>query len=50
MNCSKCGGKVYLDKMFSENSKLELCCVKCGRRVFVEKSSELGKWLLERDV
>lgn len=45
MECRKCNGRVFLDRVFSDNKNYELYCILCGDRRFVSKSSELGKWL-----
>lgn len=46
MNCARCKtGKVFLDRVFTDNVSFETSCLHCGRREFVNKSTELGKWL-----
>jgi len=51
MNCKRCEGRVFLDRVFSDNKNFELYCIMCGDRQFVSKDTELGKWLekMERD-
>lgn len=45
MKCRKCNGRVFLDRVFSDNKNYELYCILCGDRRFVSKDTELGKWL-----
>lgn len=51
MKCKRCTGRVFLDRVFSDNKSFELYCVICGDRRFVGKDTELGKWLekMERE-
>lgn len=48
MKCRKCSGRVFVDKMFTENVDYETFCILCGDRRFIVKESELGKWITER--
>lgn len=46
MKCSRCKtGKMFLDRVFSDNVSFETSCLHCGHRDYVGKDSELGKWL-----
>lgn len=45
MNCNRCGGREFLDRVFTDNVSFETSCLHCGKRTFVGKSTELGKWL-----
>lgn len=45
MVCTKCGGRTFLDRIFSDNKNYETYCILCGDRKFVQKSSEFGQWL-----
>lgn len=49
MHCKKCGGRMYVDAMFSEANKIDVFCIMCGKRVYVSKyDNPFGKWLYER--
>jgi DNA-directed RNA polymerase subunit RPC12/RpoP len=39
MYCKKCGGQVYHDSMYENESFVDFACVMCGKRWFVKKSS-----------
>lgn len=45
MECRKCNGRVFLDRVFSDNKNYEVYCILCGDRQFVSKSTEFGQWL-----
>lgn len=45
MNCNKCNGRVFLDRVFSDNKNFETYCIMCGDRKFISKNTEFGQWL-----
>jgi len=46
MNCKKCGGRIFVDRVFSQKLHVELFCVMCGKRWMINKdTSPLGRWL-----
>lgn len=49
MKCSKCNGRVFLDRVFTDNKNFETSCIICGDRKFISKESELGKWLTKME-
>lgn len=49
MKCHRCSGKVFLDRVFSDNKNFETYCILCGDRKFVSKDSELGQWLAKQE-
>jgi len=49
MGCSKCNGRVFLDRVFSDNKNFELYCILCGDRKFISKDTAAGKWLAARE-
>jgi predicted nucleic-acid-binding Zn-ribbon protein len=52
IKCSKCKGRVFVDRVFSQKSHIELFCIMCGKRWMMNKNtSRLGAWLekLEED-
>lgn len=49
MKCKKCAGRLFLDRVFSDNMSFETFCILCGDRKFVKKDSELGKWLQKQE-
>lgn len=49
MKCSKCSGKLFLDRTFSDNENFEVYCIMCGLRRFISKKTEFGTWLAKRE-
>jgi hypothetical protein len=50
MWCSKCNGRVFVDRVFSQKLHVELFCIMCGKRWMVNKeTSVFGKWLEKAD-
>jgi hypothetical protein len=50
MWCKKCGGRVFVDRVFSQKLHMELFCIMCGKRWMVNKeTSGFGKWLEKRE-
>lgn len=50
MFCSKCTGRVFVDRVFSQKLHIELFCVMCGKRWMINKeTSKLGRWLEEKE-
>lgn len=49
MKCMKCSGRVFLDRVFSDNKNFETYCVMCGDRKFISKESGLGAWLAKKE-
>lgn len=46
MKCSKCRGRVFVDRVFSQKLHVELFCIMCGKRWMINKdTSSLGRWL-----
>lgn len=45
MKCRKCNGRVFLDRVFSDNKNFETSCLLCGDRRFIGKETEEGQWL-----
>ena len=44
--CNKCKGRVFVDRVFSQKSHIELFCIMCGKRWMMNKNTnKLGKWL-----
>ena len=49
MKCRKCTGRVFLDRVFSDNKNFETSCILCGDRRFISKETEFGQWLAKRE-
>lgn len=50
MFCRKCGGRVVIDRVFSEGRKFDVACLICGKRGFVDRDTNaFGRWLQKRE-
>lgn len=49
MNCKRCNGRVFLDRVFTDNKNFETSCLICGDREFIPKDSEKGLWLTKQE-
>ena len=51
MSCSKCRGRVFVDRVFSQKLHIELFCIMCGKRWMLNKDTNgLGRWLEKREI
>ena len=51
MHCQKCGGRVFIDRVFSQKLHMELFCIGCGKRWMLNKDTNgLGRWLERLEV
>jgi hypothetical protein len=50
MHCKKCGGRVFVDRVFSQKLHIELFCILCGKRWMLNKDrNALGRWLEQKE-
>ena len=50
MTCKNCGGRVFIDRVFSQKLHMELFCILCGKRWMISKeTNRLAKWLEEKE-
>jgi hypothetical protein len=46
MNCDRCSGRVFIDRVFSQKLHIELFCIMCGKRWMINKeTNRFGRWL-----
>lgn len=43
MNCQRCEGRMFLDRVFTDNKNFEMYCLLCGSRKFIGKETEVGQ-------
>ena len=43
--CKKCTGRVFVDRVYSQNLRVELFCVICGKRWMVRRENRFASWL-----
>jgi hypothetical protein len=52
IKCSKCLGKVFVDRVFSTSEYLELYCIICGKREMYknpENYSKRTRWIMRME-
>jgi len=49
LNCKKCKGRVFVDRIYSQNLRIELFCILCGKRWMVKRDNRFGAWLAKRE-
>ena len=51
MSCQRCGGRVFIDRVFSQKLHMELFCILCGKRWMINKDTNaFGRWLEQKDI
>lgn len=49
MKCRRCNGRIFLDRVFSDNKNFETSCIICGDRRYIGKDTETGEWLAKKE-
>jgi DNA-directed RNA polymerase subunit RPC12/RpoP len=49
MKCTRCSGRLILDRVFTDNKNFETACIHCGDRKYIDKGSETGLWLAKKE-
>ena len=52
IECSKCEGRMLVDRVFSSYDHLELYCLVCGKREIFNKpesSGDIPKWIMRAE-
>ncbi len=42
-------GRVFVDRVYSQNLRVELFCVMCGKRWMIKRDTRFGAWLAKRE-
>jgi hypothetical protein len=51
MTHQKCGGSVFVDRVFTHELRLDLFCLRCGNRWFVKRNKgAFGAWLSKLEI
>ena len=45
IKCRRCGGRAFLDRVYTDNKNFETSCLLCGDRRFIGRETELGQWI-----
>jgi predicted deacetylase len=49
LNCKKCTGRVFVDRVYSQNLRIELFCIMCGKRWMVKRDNRFASWIAKRE-
>lgn len=50
MKCKRCRGRVFVDRVYSQQLRVELFCIMCGKRWMIKKDgNRFGLWLEEAE-
>lgn len=50
MHCKSCGGRTFIDRVFSQKMRIELFCIMCGKRWVIKKDGNVfGEWLVNQE-
>jgi predicted nucleic acid-binding Zn-ribbon protein len=51
LKCTKCKGRVFVDRQYTTVDHLETSCVTCGNRTFYHPPSATseGQWILQKE-
>jgi len=49
--CSRCSGKMFVDRQYTSSIHLETYCIRCGNRKFFHPPSDSreGRWILQTE-
>lgn len=53
IKCKRCGGRIFIDRVYSSTNHIEIFCILCGFRKFYHnafKDDETAKWLLMMEI
>jgi hypothetical protein len=50
MKCKRCEGRVLVDRVYSQNLRIELYCIMCGKRWMINKeANRFALWLAKQE-
>lgn len=50
MLCKKCDGRVFVDRVFTSTTRVELFCLMCGRRWMISTDrNRFAQWLHKKE-
>ena len=50
MHCKLCGGRAFIDRVFSQKMRVELFCLMCGKRWIIKKDGNVfAEWLINQE-
>ena len=49
LNCKKCAGRVFVDRVYSQDLRVELFCILCGKRWMIRIENRFAKWVAKKE-
>jgi len=49
LKCKKCTGRVFVDRVYSQNLRVELFCIMCGKRWMVKRDNRFALWVAKKE-
>ncbi len=50
LKCKKCTGRVFVDRVYSQNLRVEFFCIMCGKRWMVSKDlNRFAQWVAKQE-
>ena len=50
LKCKKCSGRVFVDRVYSQNLRVEFFCIMCGKRWMVKKDlNRFATWVAKQE-
>ena len=50
MKCKRCNGRVFVDRVYSQNLRVELFCIMCGKRWMIKKdTNRFALWVAKQE-
>ena len=50
MKCKRCKGRVFVDRVYSQNLRVEFFCIMCGKRWMVKKeTNRFAQWVAKKE-
>ena len=49
MKCKKCKGRVFVDRVYAQNLRVELFCIMCGKRWMVKRENRFASWIAKNE-
>jgi hypothetical protein len=50
LHCKKCKGRVFVDRIYSQDIRVELFCIMCGKRWMINRSlNRFGSWVAKQE-
>jgi hypothetical protein len=50
MKCKRCKGRVFVDRIYSQNLRIEMFCIMCGKRWMIKKETNgFAQWVAKQE-